>query len=123
MQPASAFVVAVLATCIIVCNCPALFLQLVAYPLSLLGVSIRAMENALAGLKEGRVPTYQQLGTFQDIQAAVGFPVGAQKPPTKSRAAGAWVGGLQKTLCGRFGYSRQHTWSAKAASGVVCRFS
>lgn len=87
MEPAIAIVVPVLATCMIVCDCTALFLQLVAYPLSLLGVSIRAMENALAGLKEGRVPTYQQLGTFQDIQAAVGFPVGAQKLPIKSRAA------------------------------------
>jgi hypothetical protein len=33
------------------------------------------METALEGLKEGRIPTTQQLGTFLDIQAAVGFPV------------------------------------------------
>jgi hypothetical protein len=49
--------------------------QLVAYPLSLLGVSIRAMQGALEGLKEGRVPSPEQLGSFEDIQNAVGFPV------------------------------------------------
>ncbi|GAX80954.1 hypothetical protein CEUSTIGMA_g8389.t1 [Chlamydomonas eustigma] len=48
--------------------------KLVAYPLSLLGVSIRAMQGALQGLKDGRVPGPLQLGTFEDIQAAVGFP-------------------------------------------------
>ncbi len=51
--------------------------QLVAYPLSLLGVSIRAMQTALQGLREGRVPPPAALGSFGDIQAAVGFPVGS----------------------------------------------
>lgn len=49
--------------------------RLVAYPLSLLGVSIRAMQDALVGLRRGRVPPVEALGTFADIQAAVGFPV------------------------------------------------
>jgi hypothetical protein len=53
----------------------ALGFSLVAYPLSLLGVSIRAMENALIGLKSGRVPGVRDMGTFVDIQMAVGFPV------------------------------------------------
>lgn len=53
----------------------ALGFSLVAYPLSLLGVSIRAMENALSGLKSGRVPDVRDMGTFVDIQMAVGFPV------------------------------------------------
>ncbi|GIL77225.1 hypothetical protein Vretimale_3094 [Volvox reticuliferus] len=48
--------------------------KLVAYPLSLLGVSIRAMQDALIGLRRGRVPPVETLGTFADIQAAVGFP-------------------------------------------------
>ncbi|KAG2454848.1 hypothetical protein HYH02_000680 [Chlamydomonas schloesseri] len=48
--------------------------KLVAYPLSLLGVSIRAMQDALEGLRRGRVPPVEALGTFADIQAAVGFP-------------------------------------------------
>lgn len=52
----------------------ALGFSLVAYPLSLLGVSIRAMENALTGLKSGRVPGVRDMGTFVDIQMAVGFP-------------------------------------------------
>ena len=33
------------------------------------------MQDALGGLKLGRVPGPQQMGTFADIQAAVGFPV------------------------------------------------
>lgn len=53
----------------------ALGFSLVAYPLSLLGVSIRAMEDALKGLKGGRVPGVREMGTFVDIQMAVGFPV------------------------------------------------
>ncbi|GIL63708.1 hypothetical protein Vafri_17595 [Volvox africanus] len=48
--------------------------KLVAYPLSLLGVSIRAMQDALIGLRKGRVPPVEALGNFADIQAAVGFP-------------------------------------------------
>jgi 2-methylisocitrate lyase-like PEP mutase family enzyme len=47
---------------------------LVAYPMSLLGVSIRAMQTALEGLKDGRVPPPAAMGTFGDILAAVGFP-------------------------------------------------
>lgn len=61
----------------------ALGFSLVAYPLSLLGVSIRAMEKALTGLKAGRVPDVRDMGTFVDIQMAVGFPVsggGAASP-------------------------------------------
>lgn len=50
--------------------------KLVAYPLSLLGVSIRAMERALAELKAGQVPDVRDTGTFVDMQMAVGFPVG-----------------------------------------------
>jgi hypothetical protein len=49
--------------------------QQVAYPLSLLGVSINAMQAALSGLKVGRVPEPREMGTFVDIQMAVGFPV------------------------------------------------
>eukprot|EP00199_Chlamydomonas_sp_CCMP681_P000492 CAMPEP_0119108704 /NCGR_PEP_ID=MMETSP1180-20130426/15613_1 /TAXON_ID=3052 ORGANISM="Chlamydomonas cf sp, Strain CCMP681" /NCGR_SAMPLE_ID=MMETSP1180 /ASSEMBLY_ACC=CAM_ASM_000741 /LENGTH=478 /DNA_ID=CAMNT_0007094355 /DNA_START=102 /DNA_END=1538 /DNA_ORIENTATION=- len=48
--------------------------KMVAYPLSLLGVSIRAMELALTGLKTGKVPEPSQLGSFAEIQEAVGFP-------------------------------------------------
>ena len=46
-----------------------------AYPLSLLGVSIRAMQGALFDLKEGIIPPPDRLGTFTEIQEAVGFPV------------------------------------------------
>jgi hypothetical protein len=33
------------------------------------------MEDALKGLKGGRVPGVREMGTFVDIQMAVGFPV------------------------------------------------
>lgn len=45
--------------------------KLVAYPLSLLGVSIGAMESALISLKSGRIP---QMPSFTHIQEVVGFP-------------------------------------------------
>jgi hypothetical protein len=53
----------------------ALGFKLVAYPLSLLGVSVRAMQDALIGLKSGRIPGVREMGTFVDLQMAVGFPV------------------------------------------------
>lgn len=39
--------------------------KLCAYPLSLLGVSVRAMEVALQGLKRGEVPTQPAMPSFQ----------------------------------------------------------
>lgn len=48
--------------------------KLVAYPLSLLGVSIRAMEDALVGLKQGKIPPPGKLPIFETIQEVVGFP-------------------------------------------------
>ena len=45
--------------------------KLVAYPLSLLGVSIRAMEDALAALKSGRLPAPAALPTFDEIKVRI----------------------------------------------------
>lgn len=39
--------------------------KLCAYPLSLLGVSVRAMEVALEGLKRGQVPAPPAMPSFQ----------------------------------------------------------
>jgi len=47
--------------------------KIVAYPLSLLGVSIKAMESALEVLAKGQLPGEDALPSFQHIQAAVGF--------------------------------------------------
>ena len=52
----------------------ALGFDLCAYPLSLLGVATRAMENALVGLKSGRIPLPPAMPSFEELQAAVGFP-------------------------------------------------
>ena len=46
--------------------------KLVAYPLSLLGASINAMEGALASLKAGEVPA--GLPSFAHVKEVVGFP-------------------------------------------------
>jgi len=48
--------------------------KLVAYPLSLLGVSMRAIETALKGLHHGEIPGPEALPTFTDMQRVVGFP-------------------------------------------------
>lgn len=47
--------------------------KIVAYPLSLLGVSILAMERALGSLATGTLPGPDQLPSFAHIQDAVGF--------------------------------------------------
>lgn len=47
--------------------------KLVAYPLSLLGVSIAAQQAALQGLKAGKVPGPDTMVSFSEIQRIVGF--------------------------------------------------
>lgn len=47
--------------------------KLVAYPLSLLGVTIAAQQAALRDLKSGKVPTADDMASFGDIQRVVGF--------------------------------------------------
>ncbi|KAK9141349.1 hypothetical protein Scep_011030 [Stephania cephalantha] len=47
--------------------------KLVSYPLSLIGVSIRAMEDALTAIKGGRVPPPGSLPSFEEIKETLGF--------------------------------------------------
>ncbi|MCO5605540.1 hypothetical protein L7F22_059723 [Adiantum nelumboides] len=51
----------------------ALGFKIVAYPLSLIGVSITAMQDALHALKSGRMPPPAGLPSFEDIKKVVGF--------------------------------------------------
>ena len=48
--------------------------SIVAYPLSLLAVSVKAMERALHEIKSDGYPSDETLPTFVDLQASVGFP-------------------------------------------------
>ncbi|OMO88057.1 Pyruvate/Phosphoenolpyruvate kinase [Corchorus capsularis] len=47
--------------------------KLVAYPLSLMGVSIRAMQDALTALKGGRIPPPVSMPSFEEIKDVLGF--------------------------------------------------
>eukprot|EP00250_Pteridium_aquilinum_P034913 c8308_g1_i1 orf=173-1756(+) len=47
--------------------------KIVAYPLSLIGVSISAMQDALLALKSGRMPPPSDLPSFEEIKTIVGF--------------------------------------------------
>ncbi|THU55570.1 hypothetical protein C4D60_Mb11t07960 [Musa balbisiana] len=47
--------------------------KIVSYPLSLIGVSIRAMEDALTAIKSGRVPPPGSLPSFDEIKDTLGF--------------------------------------------------
>ncbi|QHO09681.1 2,3-dimethylmalate lyase [Arachis hypogaea] len=47
--------------------------KIVVYPLSLIGVSIRAMQDALAALKGGRIPPPESMPSFEEIKDIVGF--------------------------------------------------
>ena len=48
--------------------------SIVAYPLSLLAVSVKAMERALGEIKDEGYPSDDTLPTFVDLQSSVGFP-------------------------------------------------
>lgn len=47
--------------------------KIIAYPLSLIGVSMRAMEDALIAIKGGRIPPPSSLPTFEEIKNTLGF--------------------------------------------------
>ncbi|XP_030508039.2 uncharacterized protein LOC115722838 isoform X2 [Cannabis sativa] len=47
--------------------------KLVVYPLSLLGVSIKAMQDALIGIKSGHIPPVGTMPSFEEIKEIVGF--------------------------------------------------
>ncbi|KAF5942049.1 hypothetical protein HYC85_019691 [Camellia sinensis] len=47
--------------------------KLVVYPLSLIGVSIRAMEDALTAIKGGRVPPPGSMPSFEEVKEILGF--------------------------------------------------
>nr|ACJ85717.1 unknown [Medicago truncatula]AFK36524.1 unknown [Medicago truncatula] len=47
--------------------------KIVAYPLSLIGVSIRAMQDALTAIKGGRIPPPGSMPTFEEIKDTLGF--------------------------------------------------
>lgn len=46
---------------------------MVAYPLTLLGVSVKAMQDALGSLKRGEIPGPDALPAFRDLQRTIGF--------------------------------------------------
>lgn len=47
--------------------------KLVAYPLSLIGVSIRAMQDSLTALKGGRIPPPGSMPSFEEMKEILGF--------------------------------------------------
>ncbi|XVF65502.1 hypothetical protein PTKIN_Ptkin09bG0254700 [Pterospermum kingtungense] len=47
--------------------------KLVAYPLSLIGVSIRAMQDSLIALKGGRIPPPGSMPSFEEMKEILGF--------------------------------------------------
>ncbi|XP_050256286.1 uncharacterized protein LOC126701896 isoform X3 [Quercus robur] len=47
--------------------------KLVAYPLSLIGVSIRAMQDSLTAIKGGRIPPPGSMPSFEEIKEILGF--------------------------------------------------
>ncbi|XP_024987119.1 uncharacterized protein LOC112522243 [Cynara cardunculus var. scolymus] len=47
--------------------------KLIAYPLSLMAVSIRAMEDALVAIKGGRVPSPGSMPSFEEVKDILGF--------------------------------------------------
>uniref|UniRef100_A0A7S3QYG1 Isocitrate lyase n=1 Tax=Dunaliella tertiolecta TaxID=3047 RepID=A0A7S3QYG1_DUNTE len=87
--------------------------KLVAYPLSLLGVSIRAMQQALGSLQTGQIPAEKEMGSFQDIQKAVGFDEYFEQEAKYA------LPGSPGSFASPAETGTPHTCSAAAASGAV----
>ncbi|PON95558.1 Pyruvate/Phosphoenolpyruvate kinase-like domain containing protein [Trema orientale] len=49
--------------------------KIVAYPLSLLGVSIQAMQDALIAIRGGRIPSPGSMPSFEEIKEILGFNI------------------------------------------------
>ncbi|KAJ0093109.1 hypothetical protein Patl1_26257 [Pistacia atlantica] len=74
--------------------------KLVVYPLSLIGVSIRAMQDALAAIKGGRIPPPGSMPSFEELKELLGFNAyyEEEKRYATSRLAASEKGGCNLVL-------------------------
>ncbi|GAB2272651.1 hypothetical protein Dimus_007476 [Dionaea muscipula] len=70
--------------------------KLVAYPLSLLGVSIQAMQDTLIAIRKGRVPSPGSMPTFEEMKDILGF--NSYYEEEKRYAASTWQSDSQRGI-------------------------
>ncbi|XP_026389203.1 uncharacterized protein LOC113284028 isoform X2 [Papaver somniferum] len=92
--------------------------KIVAYPLSLIGVSVRAMQDALTAIKGGRLPPPGSLPSFEELKETLGFNAYyeeekvyatrdsqsfSQRDGSKGRFSGIWSRQLRVKVTGKDG--------------------
>ncbi|XP_050372031.1 uncharacterized protein LOC126789972 isoform X2 [Argentina anserina] len=95
--------------------------KLVAYPLSLIGVSIQAMQDALAAIKGGRIPPPGSMPSFEEVKDILGFNnyyeeekryysnssrLSSERYGFKDSFSGIWSRKLRIKITGRDGYKK-----------------
>ncbi|KAL1154424.1 hypothetical protein V6Z11_A09G239700 [Gossypium hirsutum] len=95
--------------------------KLVAYPLSLIGVSIRAMQDSLTALKGGRIPPPGSMPSFEEIKEILGFnsyyeeekryatskyQLYADRDGSRDPFSGIWSRTLRIKITGRDGFEK-----------------
>ncbi|XP_047308057.1 2,3-dimethylmalate lyase isoform X2 [Impatiens glandulifera] len=92
--------------------------KLVVYPLSLVGVSIQAMQDALKAIKGGRIPPPADMPSFEEMKEILGFnayykeekryvtdigPLSPQIDGSRAPLSGIWSRTLRVKITGRDG--------------------
>ncbi|GAB4834162.1 hypothetical protein Ancab_032426 [Ancistrocladus abbreviatus] len=95
--------------------------RVVAYPLSLIGVSIQAMQDALIAIRAGRVPSPGSMPSFEEIKDILGFNnyyeeekryatstglSSSQRDASRGLLSGIWSRTLRIKITGRDGLER-----------------
>ncbi|KAL9436664.1 hypothetical protein AB3S75_022670 [Citrus x aurantiifolia] len=95
--------------------------KLVAYPLSLIGVSIRAMQDALTAIKGGRIPSPGSMPSFEEIKETLGFNtyyeeekryatsmrrLSSENGGSRDAFSGIWSRTLRVKITGRDGFEK-----------------
>ncbi|XP_057436609.1 uncharacterized protein LOC130729015 isoform X2 [Lotus japonicus] len=95
--------------------------KLVAYPLSLIGVSIRAMQDSLTAIKGGRIPPPGSMPSFEEIKDILGFNTYyeeekhyatstnqqlSNRDSSRDPFSGIWSRTLRIKITGRDGYEK-----------------
>ncbi|KAL3007744.1 hypothetical protein AAZX31_08G351900 [Glycine max] len=95
--------------------------KIVAYPLSLIGVSIRAMQDSLTAIRGGRIPPPGSMPSFEEIKDILGFnayyeeekryatttnPQLSKRDSSRNPFSGIWSRTLRVKITGRDGFER-----------------
>ncbi|XP_061989815.1 uncharacterized protein LOC133708373 isoform X2 [Rosa rugosa] len=95
--------------------------KLVAYPLSLIGVSIQAMQDALAAIRGGRIPPPGSMPSFEEVKEVLGFnsyyeeekryysnssQLSSERYGSKDSFSGIWSRKLRIKITGRDGFEK-----------------